>query len=131
MDVDVRDGRLEKLGELDLGKPDRLVFEAVLDAGVAIFGLVEDERGTAVAHIDAAASIRARRTQRVKSIMLNLPEWCRVGALDKLIRIHVFEISIQIRADRRGRPKILVFMLGHTLVAIRRTVQELDIRRLR
>ena len=47
VDVDVRDCRLEEICELDLREPDRLVFEAALNAGAAVFGLVEDQGGVA------------------------------------------------------------------------------------
>jgi hypothetical protein len=42
---DVLGGGLEEFGELDLGEPDGFVFEAALDAGAAVFGLVEEDAG--------------------------------------------------------------------------------------
>ena len=43
MRVHIGHGRLEQLGHLPLGKPDRAGFEADLDAGAAVLGLVEQE----------------------------------------------------------------------------------------
>lgn len=45
MEGDVLWGGLEEVGDLGLGEPDRFVLEAALDAGAAVFGLVEDEAG--------------------------------------------------------------------------------------
>ena len=36
---------MEELGELDLGEPDGFVFETALDAGAAVFSLVEEDAG--------------------------------------------------------------------------------------
>jgi hypothetical protein len=41
--VDVLERRLEQLGHQGLREPQRLAFEAALDARPSVFGLVEDQ----------------------------------------------------------------------------------------
>jgi hypothetical protein len=42
---DVLGGGLEEFGDMGLGEPDGFVFEAALDAGAAVFRLVEEDAG--------------------------------------------------------------------------------------
>lgn len=43
MQGDVLRAGVEKLGHLRLGQPNRLIFKAALDAGAAVFALIQDK----------------------------------------------------------------------------------------